>query len=105
MEFIVIAVVIIIGLGYFVFRDTRSLSRPVNDATSIIEPQPVAEVAPVNPQITDAVTVAVAEAPAKKTRKPRVPKPVAKAEMPATKKAAPKKVAAVKGTIAKSKKI
>lgn len=62
---------------------------PVAESTPIIV---VETPAPVNPQITDAVT----QAPAKKPRKPRAPKaPVA--ENPAVKKAAPvKKAAAIK---------
>jgi hypothetical protein len=89
---LIIGIIIIALVGYFLFFGKKKdetvyapakTELPVADeVTSVVikEAAPVVESAP--------------EAPAKKPRKPRAPK----AEKPAVKKAAPKKVAAIKTT-------
>lgn len=117
MEFILIVAAFALA-GWWVFfrKDPSSQvepaapykveTPPVNAKSGDVVEPVAAKPESVNTQITDAVTQAapepapvqeevkpVAEAPAKKPRKPRTPKAEVK---PAVKKAAPKKAAAIK---------
>ena len=124
MEFI-IGIIAIAGVAYLIFKMTKSTTDApiaVVEAPVVVEaPAPIAVVeAPAPIAVVEApAPIAVVEAPApiavveapvvKKPRKPRTPKIVEQTTPEVTvavKKAAPKKVAAMKSaTTAKSKKI
>ncbi len=111
---LVIGLLVIAVAGYFVFFRNKEEPVPAtqkedNAPYKVETPVTTYDIAPPPPAVAvegaGAVeipaTPVVAQAPAKKTRKPRAPKAEAK---PAVKKAAPKKAAAIKAKPTKSKK-
>jgi len=123
---LIIGLIVIAAVGYIVFRkkDESVAEAPYKVETPTVTPlgEPPATVVVEGAgtvAVTEEVKVevapvaeapVVAEAPAKKPRKPRAPKaeakPAAKTVAPAAKKAAPKKAAAIKAkpTATRSKK-
>ena len=96
---IVIGLLVIAVLGYFLFFRTKEEPVVVVEATPYKVETPPTLVEEVAAPVVEAAPVVVAEAaPAKPPRKPRATKVAATPVKAPAKKAAPKKVAAIKAT-------